>query len=285
MQNSQVNDASITELIGMHGHLLEEACAEVFKSSDKIMLETNRYPILDHKGEETEIDIVARYFNHMGLGCFLLIECKREDPNSKRWIFMEPDNNSRKDSGILGLSKKDNAPNGDWSKFRPDLTIGPSMGRYGACFSLRRKTKKEPGADGFTIDKEPIYYACRQLMRGYCGFIKEAMDKFNINKKGHHAVNRYAYIPIIITTANLSVFEYDKKEIDLASGRLRKPGISKEVHWLLYSWSSDLISDFDTTSREDDELWPKELKYWKEWSIIIVNANHLNEFIDGFYVR
>jgi len=163
---------NIPELLGKHGFFFEDACIESIKRNGKWLIETVRYPVEYQTGINTEIDIIAER-----AGQSVIFECKREDRETKNWIFIRSKDISLDKlvirtymGNLMGHDGKlKQWPN--WQKSKWKITLNIDI--FDSAFCIMPKKK----GGNLQANPNPITDTCHQLIMGCCGLISERLSQ------------------------------------------------------------------------------------------------------------
>ena len=284
-RQSNIDDIDIAELLGMHGFILEDACRNLISNTKGYEVREFRYPVKNYGGGETEIDLIV-ICNKI----FIIIECKREDPENKKWLFSRTKPFNMEPKHIVLERKNDKTypdPNIEHVVDKPDIELCPWLEFFDFGICMRNKSKgenKKNGADNskFILDASIIHDACKQLMLGLGGLVNE--QKNQLDK--YSTVKTLRYLPVIITTAKLNSFEYENNCINIETGRIEGEIKTDELKYLIYKWSSASDIYGEVIPKNIHSLDPEDIKRrFKSWDIIIVQASSLSEFLVEFNYR
>jgi hypothetical protein len=163
------------------------------------------------------IDIIAQVTfpgsARLEAALIFVIECKRVDPNEKRWLFFSDNGGGHR---VLRLQSK--------------------RLRHGSAFGSRDHESVPICSEGYeftkgkaSADQNPVFMAASQLAAGYLGFIQRRHNEF----AGVGGEQIEKYIPVLLTTAQLAVVSSDTKPIDLLTGRVDTPPDVKACDYLI----------------------------------------------------
>lgn len=229
-----VSDKIKTDLIGT-GIFLESDVYQLFHTWDEDrVFDTHReYPYsygVHPLVISGTIDVLTETSVDNGASVLVLpIECKKADPNLKHWVF-ETHRQTRPKDMPMFLVNKDNQ-----SSFTREYNF-TNLGYntytdYENCVNVFEFSEAEGRVSRNTQKELRAYYAIKQANEAVPGVL-EKISVVSRNPSGNNYV-----IPIVVTTANLFVADYDPKNINRETGDIDLQNlnlISKD--WVLYSY-------------------------------------------------
>lgn len=218
---------------------------------------------------EGVIDILlALLLPNTGRIVCLSLECKKADPAQKKWVIdrlVKPDENSYPfdyyEAGVQNFNFNKNI-------FFPSLGYSgmPFFDRGIQTFEFNETTGK------LSLNKgERPYLALKQT--------NEAISSFSLEKRERiyqivgSNINQYdvLYIPVVVTTAELFLIEYDPEKIDLHKGEISTGDVELiSKNWVQY----DFPLPYSLRTRAQDRLGPVKRPSF------IVTANKCEEFVE-----
>jgi hypothetical protein len=246
------------------GFPLQIAIAKVINQSTKWHISLEEHPWrLDLTGEEGFIDLVVT--DRVSPFETFVIECKRVRQTA--WVFLLPKSSSQfqkwSQSTIFGSDYSDSK----WKHFGwEDWQSEPITFQSQYCAipgqDGGRKTLLERTASELVFSVEALAYQERALQKA-------------------NSINCFSrvYIPVIVTTAQLIVSEFDPAEISLEDGSLPKETLFKEVSFIRYRKSLTTFTNSTIAKSIHD------LHIESERTIFVVNAKYFGSFLDQYEFR
>jgi hypothetical protein len=237
----------------------------------------SEFPV-EVNGRPTHIDIVLR---HRDCLFYLVLECKRADPARSNWCFVKAPYVSRSITSGERLVREVVEPNPhktDESRISLQW-INREQDVYRLAFELKSDGK----GDG-RPNRDQVNDAVSQVLRGMNGLIALAAEEPHFGGRTFLRTDatgrRYAaFMPAVLTTANLWVSNTDVAQAQLQDGTLTRDQINLEKRdWVYFQYpqSPDLKHNRMVVGKKDDM---SELLY-REYTrtICIVNADGMPNF-------
>lgn len=203
------------------------------------------------KGFEGRVDIVAEKMCTAGLG-YSFIECKRANPEYCDWIFFPA---SEQSQFFYNMKEKKSIGCGS-------VNI-PALENIVLCdvgVGVKEKWTNRKVADANEVEK-----ACEQTCHALVGIgIVDLLVRSDTELR---------FFPIVITTANLFITEYDAKDIDIANGKINSNLNLKPVDWLYFNYP---IPQYLHFAKETSPNFARKA------TVIIVNSKKAEEFLRNF---
>lgn len=226
------------------------------------------YSTPNHSGT---IDIVADCFRNDDRHLLLAIEAKKANPQIKNWIFIK-DNHVQYHRfykpSFVSLNNKDMTIEHE-TTFRK-LGYSSSI-NYDKCINAFESNSK------FRLNRsseEKIYKPLLQIHRGINGLIHGHIQNGKLQARTFQ-LNQCVYIPVIVTTADLFIAEYDPENVILPEGELdpKKQHNLEKKKWVTYEFP--LSEDLKNIEADNAIVSPEKL------TTFIVDAQHWKEFIEN----
>jgi hypothetical protein len=213
-----------------HGYLFQQRClADIKTLASDYHFESEEYPVSIGQ-ENTVIDFI---FSAGSRPTFLILECKRANPDYVTWLFSRPMASPDERPKFLAtrLDLNDQHPNAVWLETAEiDLLSTGASVTVGLELS-GRETRQSKASRSST--SKAIFDACQQALTGVGGLALE--HKKSVAKQGYY--RRYHYVPIVVTTANLVLTEFRLSGIDIKTGGLSlEKAQTKSVDWVVFDF-------------------------------------------------
>ncbi|OGY21938.1 MAG: hypothetical protein A2126_01035 [Candidatus Woykebacteria bacterium GWB1_45_5] len=285
---NQLNQKLISA-INVQGILLQEKCADIFaKEGYKVITE---YPVMFPKpsfgnfGKDVVIDIWARK-NLTNVQIDFLVECKKADPKLKNWVFFKD-----KFSYSIGNDniKFVKGPGDNWNTntILVDIQKELKLEHGDRCFmgiELKEKFKKGPEKDDTVATTQRISDASYQAVQAANGTFDEYGEfysKLQSTPLQKNEQNLFI-LPLVVTTANLLVADYDIDKISENGGLDAKDVSFAEKDFILYNYSIPGHIRFPMLEGDIPNRTLETRLGYKKTLIIICSVNYLKKFINKF---
>lgn len=217
----------------------------------------------------------AEYFR-----CLLVIECKRIDGD---WVFLEPREaqpGGNRDFHLLTTTPSRDSlqqPTHPWCP----VQFGPTNVQSAFCALSTRR-----GSQSGQPDRRTLEGWCAELLTATVGLSQQTASSF-IPSIAFDArdtpIRRAVFVPIIVTTARLTLLSFDPAAAPLSTGTLPPPPDSsaKELPWIWFA------KDFGFQPGGSDPL-SRVTRTSPSQGILIVQSKAFPEFLDesrGIQVR
>jgi hypothetical protein len=272
-----VSDKVKTDLIGT-GIFLERDVYQLFKDWDEDrMFETQRevpYSYGTHPAIiNGTVDVVAETSIDNGTIVLILpIECKKADPKLKHWVFEAHKQTRQKDMPMVLFRK-------DGENIFTQQYIFTNLGYntyedYENCVNVFEFSEANGQVSRNANRELRAFYAIKQANEAVPGLVDNlnAISKISRNPSAPNFI-----IPLVVTTANLFVTEYDFKDIKRATGDIAPDKLNLiKKDWVIYSYPLEFhesIIGKDNDRPENGNVRPEKRPTF------IVNAAALPNFI------
>jgi len=207
------------------------------------------------KGSEGRVDIIAEKMCSAGLG-YSFIECKRANPEYCDWVFF-PAYEQRQFFYSLHNKKSVGCGSIRISDFHDSVLCDIGVGI------------KEKGTDRGNrkvADANEIEKVCEQTCHALVGV---GVTDLSLRSNDH-----LQFFPLVITTANLFIAEYDAENIDISNGKIATVNLQlKSVDWIYFNYPMPQYLHFA------NEISPN---FARKATVIIVNSKKAEEFLGKF---
>jgi hypothetical protein len=214
-----------------HGFLFQQRClAEIRNGAQSYLFESEEYPVSISE-EETSIDFVFR--TRAGAQTYLIFECKRVNPDYLSWLFFRPKSQSTATFLSTKIDFSGRAINEFWLQTATlDLFSGKENPYVSGGLELSEREGKS-ARPGRTSRTTAIQEACQQVLTGVGGL---ALEHYEWRGR-QESTGPWYYLPIVLTTANLLLTEFDESEIGLRTGQLPiSKANTKSVDWVVLTF-------------------------------------------------
>lgn len=209
------------------------------------------------------IDLIIQYNNNQNV--LMVIECKRVKEHN--WVFLVPNDHNKESN--LARTWYSRFINKSWTGFNWD-------DHYMEPYSLQSEFCAIPGQESgrnVLLDR-----STSTLVNSVEALALQEKDRIDANL--NHDVsqtNQFSrlYIPVIVTTASIVVSIFDPSNISLNDGSLPDDAEYIDVPFIRYRKSMGNINayiGFDI----------KEASYESEKTVFIVNAQHMEYFLNNW---
>lgn len=250
-------------------------------------------------GKSSSVDILAlrisprngrRWFD--GLVLFS-IECKRADPEIKNWVFSKDP--SKEDAVLPTYFLKTIKDVGSIKSFEHTVArngVFPGLGYNGvqdldSC--LHGVEFNESLTNINRNQNENIYKSLLQTNHALNALFSKFQYSFprieDLWFPKEEEVNKILFLPVVVTTANLFIADYDPEKVDFKTGKINKKDIkfNGPKKWLTYEFP---LPDYLKHSGEMSYLPSQEgteiLIDTERITTFIVNSEYWKEFLEKF---
>jgi hypothetical protein len=241
----------IREALNRHGVFLKKATLEKIPCKELEIFEE----VGSSFGGTRVADIVAvQHFENRNL--YFVIECKRVASN-RRWIFFRHKDVKVRVARQIGAGHPP-------SEFQVDR----SSCSEGFEYPLRDK------AESPRVDQDPVYRAASQLSAAYLGFVQDHWR----NRESGLPAGGERFVPVLVTTARLSVVQNSFDAAPLSTGRLNENLVLKDYDEVVLKHPFPTPEGMDDDFRRKTGVDPWHQRYTE--SLYVVRAECLAEFMD-----
>jgi hypothetical protein len=257
--------------LNLTGFFFQDYCAAFLQSSDLGYLvrteEPFTFPQSDGPilGRPGSIDVLAVYSDSKKSFCFS-IECKRAIPSIKNWLFFK----TRNDGSRTWFLGKSNGPSGGgaghYGLLLPQLNYA-NLEDYELCDhgieineSFEQLNRNQ---------EEKVYRSLLQAHHGLvAAFVSMSPLLAEMCNRSEHPMY---YIPVVLTTANLYLAEFDPSDVNPDEGILHENHVRfTEKRWIEYEFG---LPDYLADVKRGVSLSRR--------STFIVNSRHMEAFFSG----
>ncbi len=230
----------------------------------------SEYPVTATDGSQTRIDIVLRNGS-----THLCLECKRPNPQYKRWIFFDRDQNVVPGTLSLEVYQLNGRKSGDHPAFGQHI-IERKRGRKSCpVFTAYLEVLlKRDGNSGLKASHtEALEEAFRQVLKGHTGLMGKLINR--------DEVGIYQSIPIIVTTAELFEAQFNYCDVSLSEGKIDQNKLKMVgMEFCAVNYHADdslaIKSAHVSANRNDiqSDLWAAQTR-----SVFVVRVEAVNQFL------
>lgn len=302
-KSSPVSDHDWTvHSLNIHGTFFERWCQHLINQNPRWYVRDTQYPVAFsptsgplHKasGHESTLDIRAELSYRDGRLLTLLIECKKNNPEFVEWMFFSeanprsasspfiapavscPTATSGKERHILRPMLKDlylEVPVADEAR--------ETRGDYKSVKDGSKKTKT--ANDSISSAAHQVALATQAI------FLEEASNNLpDIPIKGaaRRRVEKQVFMPVIVTTAQLHLCEFDPTDISPSEGVIPYEKVKiTEKPYLIFKYPLPVHLQMD----KGHLLFlssQNKVDFLVRMSIFVVNSNHFDEFLNFLVQR
>jgi len=270
---------------------------QTYKWDPKSLIEHfNSYQIQNER-EETRIDVVANFEHRIDsplkrVGFKLCIECKKLDPDYSTWIFFK----KHEGEGTMNLISKKNKSEGfaTLSEIPETTTMNNKIYlqlmnkwnlkpiRHLLCDSSVAVNQKEndqgrKNKEYFKRDFDKIDSAARQIVKGTYGYILDDLKNQIKGDGDEYGIRNVIYFPIVVTTADLLIGNFNENEIDRKDGFLKKELQLDKVDSLIYEVGAPKSVRFPTHDLINLDLETR--RTISKWQVLILSVSGFIQFL------
>jgi hypothetical protein len=241
----------IKQALNRHGVFLKKATVEKIPARELEIFEE----VGSSFGGTRVADIVAvQHFDDRNL--YFVIECKRV-ASERRWIFFRHVDMKVRVARQIGAGHPP-------SEFRSDR----SASSEGFEYPLRDK------AESPRAEQDPLYRAATQLSAAYLGFVQDHWR----NRGSGLPVGGERFVPVLVTTARLSVVQNSFDAAPLSTGRLDQNLVLKDYDEVVLKQPFPTPEGMEDDFRRKTGADPWHQRYTE--SLYVIRAECLGEFLD-----
>lgn len=264
--------------LNQHGYSFHQrVIAETAKVKDKFRGRWDLFSIelpISIGERNGRIDFVLSYQPRPDLLWLMVAECKRVNPAFGRWCFAKGSYQRPsflKSQLMVELLKLGEPIHSGGHGFESSDRI------YDIGYAIKTNTTGD--SHPVSADKDSLEAACSQITLGLNGLLQSIRSNAQL-RDSLGPVETVTVVPVIFTTAKLSVSDIELKSADLETGELSEPPATREVDWLYYQYSQSpsIRHDIESLTKQDDS-WERIVARSYVRSIAIVNALGIEDYI------
>jgi hypothetical protein len=255
--NPQSEEDWIFHSLNIHGEFFERSCQHTIRRSPLFTLTTTNYPVAVD-GHQSELDIRADYdrpHNHV----ILLIECKKNNPEFVNWVFF-PKASQPRSISLSAIETSGEAAFSGLYDAEIVLFHSPIVADGGRETKGNYLSYNKQKSDKTKTSNAAITEAAKQIALATLAITKE--ESYRAAEARTNAMQalpkRTVIIPIIVTSAQLFVCEFDPQDVNIETGEIpfAKAKLSNIQNYVIYQYPlpnhlhSDLIRAIDRRSVE-----------------------------------
>jgi hypothetical protein len=233
MTNQPVTDNDwIIHSLNIHGSFFQRKCVDMIINFPIQTVRTNirlvetEYPVeypprkvTDFKNKESRLDILARIRseNYPNYAMDVVIECKKNNPEFTNWIFFEKYPDSGQKQSFVGTYVGEN---GGAFYTAKNLKLPGYISSDGR--EVKQNYSNINSRDKTRTTNTNIEDACYQVVLATHSLIDEQFTQFTLpaERRNNELFILYLYIPMIVTTANLYISDYDVSNVSIDKGEI-----------------------------------------------------------------
>ncbi|MHB8089252.1 MAG: hypothetical protein ACYDH2_13500 [Anaerolineaceae bacterium] len=280
------NDWKIHAL-NVHGGFFEQKIASIVNNClpNQLYYISSEYPV-EVSNEESRLDILGflpSTWNPKN-GIFFPIECKKHNPEFIDWIFYPTVQNKIINPNYSYFSHIElyNSQNekgysskiGMTDKLFPDIPIsGDCREVRGNYSNITNGIKTKTANNSITEASYQVTLATHSLLNEH-----SKSNEKQINNNNGYLFGKYIYIPIIVTTANLFLLDYQIADIETSSGEINIDKVKLEtidMLWYEYPIPPHLQVEIDLKmpNKSITVYNLRKFDYAVRRDILVVNSN------------
>jgi hypothetical protein len=271
--------------LNIHGSFFERWCQQIVSESGIWGVSRTNVPVafpLDG-GKESELDVQAE-LSYPGRHTTLLIECKKNNPDFVNWIFFRKRSPGCHPSNLpFIMQHMDVVPeSGTWrvdrsyhSSYTPFIVTSDARETRGSYQGVRSGDKTRTSNAAVTEAARQITLATHAVAateHQRCLFHTQHAQRPEMGEGSRF------FLPMIVTTAQLFVCEFDPARVDSATGELPYAGAAlSEQPVLVYEYPIPTSLQIDPRTLAVHPLSPgarTKIEWLERMQIVVVNSNH-----------
>lgn len=237
----------MTEALNAHGLFFKKRVRSEVEAMRSAFILGEEYPVPYLEG--ASIDLLVEFrrsyptYNNV-LRYILPIECKRGYTAAKRWIFF-------KDRGYDSKQKLFYEFVGNECQICDAAALVGNdvpLCIEGVEVDLSRLQKK--GELYKAANPDPIWKAGFQVCKGSLGFLLQEVNQRKLRKIDcNDYESNFRLLPLLLTTAPLSVCELDPQSVDILSGNHQSEVVTTDVPYLILQYPFTPSAEYGTDPR------------------------------------
>jgi len=255
--------------LNMHGVFLKKRVIEEISRTSGMDVFAEEFGVTFN--EPTAIDVIAVSAKEKQQRLFVF-ECKRAYAKDKTWVFFRDVDRTFRWCRVVSSIMQ----------FGQYTSEEPFAGNPPVCSEGYELTNSE---NLTKANQKPIYEAGNQLSKGFLGFVRTRWtEQLQHNPMSPSEAPIDWIFPVLVTTADLCVAEFNAQDISLRSGNLERNLQLKAYDWLILkhpfsTFADESLGDFrNCVPHEEDR------RHWRQVyreSLYVVNASKLPNFLTG----
>lgn len=254
------------QALNCHGVFLKKRVLAALRTMPRMDIIAEEFAVAFN--EPVAIDLIATD-ERDGRRLSFIFECKRAYTTQKTWVFFKDMDSKfrfcRAVSSIMQFGQ---------------YAIGKSFaGQPPVCSEGYELVASEKSCKA---DQHPIFEAGNQLCKGFLGYVQSRMRQ-KIGQASPPDTLLDCFFPVLVTTADLRIAEFDVSQISLQTRNLDGNLNLIPRDWLIlkhpFSVLADTFGDFrnDPSHEQDQRNWSQVHRE----SLFVVNADKLPTFFNG----
>lgn len=215
------------EELDKHAYSFQDAIAKAATQVKSVACWSPWIPELpvEVQGAHTRIDFV---FTNASGSVYLVCECKRSNPALSNWCFAQTWFNPN--NSLFRKAYAESITDIGQGVLRSQIKeLAPTENLYQIAVEVKSEQKGDSDSDG----RGQIEKAATQVCRHLNGLV-DFFYKHTVLMRGRRQA---AFVPVVLTTANLWTTEIDLSGVDLQYGKLNIEELSvHEASWLWYQY-------------------------------------------------
>jgi hypothetical protein len=255
------------DALNCHGVFLKKRVLEEVRTTPGMKIFAEEFGVSFN--EPVAIDVVG--MDQRGDRRLLFVfECKRAYTKEKTWVFF-------KDIDPMFRLCRAISPTMQFSHY----TVGTALSENPAVCS--EGYELVASQKSFKADQRPVYEAGNQLCKGFLGFARTRMSQRHRPTSLPSGVLD-CILPVLVTTAELHVADFDVSQISLQTGNLEGDLGLIPRDWLILKHPFAAMEDASFSDFRKDPVHEQDMKQWSQMhreSLFVVNAAKLPQFLTG----
>ncbi len=253
--------------LNIHGTFFERWCQGRIATTEPWKVVTTNYPVAVN-GHESALDIWAE-IRGTNAKMFLLIECKKNNPELVNWVFFPK---SRDFALFPGLGAANSANSIVLRATRTRLPVANEGRETRANYLAYRKTDNKTRTANNSITE-----AARQVSIATESILQEEVERGRLSAVHSMAdlhINT-TIVPVIVTTASLYLCRFSSQDVEQSSGEIPPSEVDLEPQgYLIYEYPlpRHLQQGHVMIDHDAQESWVRR-------DIIVVNSGKLHNFL------
>ncbi len=297
MQAPVTDDDWKIHALNVHGNFFQNKVAQTINTFNpqRLRFITTEYPVeypRDHSREESRLDVlgfIPAQHNYQS-GIYLIIECKKANPEFIDWLFYPTVQNQLFDPNHSQITVVRNTTvnkTQQYDEFIAELglTRGLPVSNVqisGDCREVRGSYENVSKGIKTKTSNATITDASYQVVLATHSIASDHRDANTklLDENSRPVLDRYLYMPMIVTTANLFTIEYNLDDVDISSGEIPLDKVTlKPADMVFYEYPIpphlQIVSDTKYIKPYDFSMDYRVRRY-----ILIANAKCLDKALN-----
>lgn len=314
-KNPESSEEWTTQALNIQGSLFERLCQYlILQKSSEWTFRSSKYPVefppsfnpisaTQTKNSELDLWVTSQV---PGLKIELLIECKKNNPEFVDWVFFpceivtRPQIRTIQYYSVVGTEEAVQSPPGWWAAKRQILSLeanfiiaNDARETRGDYEALKRQLEQpnnqnnQKARRNFTkTANDSITSAAHQIALATQAIIYQEKTNNEARRMSQPVVPlrppwRHVFLPMIVTTAHLSVCHVHPEDVDLATGEVPLEKVRYERHpFLFFNYALPPALQYQLDDSRVNYRSETEIEQMARLSILVVQSTAFPDILD-----